>query len=71
MHEVLKGDRHITQAIQHAERFVTPILPTVKVVYCLEDSAIFTCQNLLLRSIQEKWQVPTRLSIIFCIHGRG
>ena len=47
-----------------------PRLPTVKAVYCLDSSAIFTCQNLLFKSMQEKMWVPTMVSMISGILGK-
>ena len=46
-------------------------LPTVKALYCLDIFSIFICQNPDLRSRQEKWPAPTRLSNASCILGRG
>ena len=43
----------------------------VKAVYCLDSSAIFTCQNPLFKSIQEKMQAPTMVSMISGILGKG
>ena len=48
-----------------------PKSPTVKAVYCLDVSSIFICQNLDLRSRQEKWPAPTRLFNASCILGKG
>ena len=48
-----------------------PKLPTLKVVYCFDASSIFICQNPNLRSMQEKFQAPTKLSKASCILGRG
>ena len=47
-----------------------PKLPTVKVVYYFNASSIFICQNPDLRSKQEKYPAPTKLSNAFCILGR-
>ena len=49
----------------------TPILPTVKAVYCWESLAILTCQKPDFRSIVEKNQAPTMDSMVSCIRGRG
>ena len=49
----------------------TPILPTVKAVYCWESLAILTCQKPDFRSIVEKNRAPTIDSIVSCIQGRG
>ena len=49
----------------------TPILPTVKVVYCWESLAILTCQKPNFRSIVEKNRAPTMDSMVSCIQGRG
>ena len=48
-----------------------PKFPTVKAVYCWDSSAIFTCQNPLLKSIIEKWADPAMLSNASCIHSSG
>ena len=45
------------------------MLPTVKAVYWRESSAIFTCQNPLLRSIHENIRAPTRDSIVLLVRG--
>ena len=37
----------------------TPILPTIKAVYCWESLAILTCQKPDFKSIVEKKRVPT------------
>ena len=49
----------------------TPILPTVKAVYCWESLAILTCQKPDFKSIVEKNRVPTIDSMVSCIWGRG
>ena len=49
----------------------TPMLPTVKAVYCWESLAIFTCQKPDFRSIVEKNWAPTMDSMVSCIRGRG
>ena len=49
----------------------TPILPTIKAVYCWEFLAILTCQKPDFRSIVEKNRVPTMDSMVSCIWGRG
>ena len=49
----------------------TPMLPTIKAVYCWESLAILTCQKLNFRSIVEKNRAPTIDSMVSCIRGRG
>ena len=49
----------------------TPILPTVKAVYCWESLAILTCQKPDFKSIVEKNRVPTMDSMVSCILGQG
>ena len=49
----------------------TPILPTVKAVYCWESLAILTCQKPDFKSIVEKKRAPTMDSMVSCIQGRG
>ena len=49
----------------------TPILPTVKVVYCWESLAILTCQKPDFKSMVEKNRAPTMDSMVSCIRGRG
>ena len=49
----------------------TPMLPTIKVVYCWDSLAILTCQKPDFRSIVEKNQDPTMDSIVSCICGSG
>ena len=49
----------------------TPILPTIKAVYCWDSLAILTCQKPNFRSIVEKNQAPTMDSMVSCIQGRG
>ena len=41
----------------------------VKAVYCWDSGPIFTCQNLLLKSIVEKCVAPIMLSSTSCILG--
>ena len=42
----------------------TPILPTVNAIYWRESSDTLTCQKPLLRSMVEKYQAPTRDSMV-------
>ena len=49
----------------------TPILPTVKAVYCWESLAILTCEKPDFKSIVEKKRAPTMDSMVSCIRGRG
>ena len=49
----------------------TPILLTVKAVYCWESLAILTCQKPNFRSMVERNQVPTMDSMVSCISGKG
>ena len=49
----------------------TPMIPTVKVVYCWESLAILTCQKPDFRSNVEKNRAPTIDSMVSCIQGRG
>ena len=49
----------------------TPMLPTVKAVYCWESLAILTCQKPNFKSMVEKNWVPTIDSMVSCIRGRG
>ena len=41
-----------------------PMLPTVNAMYWWDSSDIYPCQNLLLRSMVEKYLVPTKDSIV-------
>ena len=41
-----------------------PILPTVNAIYWQESSDTLTCQKPLLRSMVEKYQAPTRDSMV-------
>ena len=43
----------------------------MKVVYCWDSGTIFTCQNLLLKSIVEKCVAPAMLSSASCICDSG
>ena len=47
LHEHLESRWDITQPKRHSYK---PILPNVKVVYCLDSSSMGTCQNPELRS---------------------
>ena len=48
-----------------------PILPKVKAVYCLDSSAIGTCQNQEFMLNVEKWAAPARLSNVSQMQGNG
>ena len=63
------GALHSLYSIQRNSN--TPMFLTVKAVYCWDISDIFTCQNLLFRSMQEKCQEPTMDSMVSCIWGSG
>ena len=71
LHEPLECCRSVAEPIRHLRNSYTPILPTVKAVYCWESLAILTCQKPDFRSISEKNQVPTIDSMVSCIRGRG
>ena len=71
LHEMLESCWSIAEAERHAGEFIESQVANSKVVYCCESGAIFTCQNLLLKSIMEKCMAPAILSSASSIHARG
>ena len=72
---ILHGLWNVTGALQSPygilKNSYTPMLPTVKAVYCWDPLAILTCQKPNFKSIVEKNQAPTMDSMVSCIWGRG
>ena len=71
LHKPLECRRGVAEPVQHLRNSYTPILPTVKAVYCWESLAILDLPEARFQVIVEKNRAPTMDSTVSCIRGRG